>query len=679
MFGAVRRFGVSQALRASAPRTLSSRWAPQLLKWQAPATRSPVLIRSFQTSYPALSAASAEASEAPAVDQELITEFADLQTKGFVDASIVRNIISPDRMGLKTMTDVQSQSLHHMLQGGDVLAQAKTGTGKTLAFLLPTMQNILSDPTLNTKQDLGRRGQPSAADIRALIISPTRELAEQIAAEAMKVAAGTGLKVQTAVGGTQKRLGLQRIQRMGCHLLVGTPGRIKDIFSDPSSGVSAPRLNTLILDEADHPFKVSRQTVMFSATVPKEVMHMVKRTMKPDFKFVKTVRDDEVPTHLRVPQKTVFLRGYENALPSILELAKNYQVKQQANPDLRPFKAIVYFNSTAEVNLAAEAFNHLKVEPTEQRSQNPLGRMRLLEIHARLSQSQRTNSANTFRKSSEAILFSSDVTARGMDFPEVTHVIQVGVPRDRETYIHRLGRTARANKTGEGWMFLHDGENDYFSDRLRDLPIHEDSQSIPTAMADMSKGLDNLSPATALTISQIKAAVQEVPLMTRESTYRSQLGTLLQSFASKRHAIRILNDLALNGYGLSEPPAVSPNIARNLGISKIPELVIGHSQQRHVGLGQGSSSTDRVFGGHRSSDRSSGSWARSFDRSDRSDRSDRGSSRGFNDRGGMPRRSFDRDNDRGDRSSGRGRSFGGRERSSGGRERSSGFGSRSPF
>lgn len=595
---------------------------------------------------------------------------------------------------------VQSVQCHPLIMPS--LAQAKTGTGKTLAFLLPTMQNILSDPTLNTKHDLGRRGPASSADIRALIISPTRELAEQIAAEAMKVAAGTGLKVQTAVGGTQKRLGLQRIQRMGCHLLVGTPGRIKDIFSDPSSGVSAPRLNTLILDEADRlldqgfapevqaiqdllpdPFKVNRQTVMFSATVPKEVMHMVKRTMKPDFKFVKTVRDDEVPTHFRVPQKTVFLRGYENALPSLLELAKNYQVKQQADPALRPFKAIVYFNSTAEVNLAAEAFNQLKAEPTEQRSQNVLGRMRLLEIHARLSQSQRTNSANTFRKSSEAILFSSDVTARGMDFPEVTHVIQVGVPRDRETYIHRLGRTARANKTGEGWMFLHDGENDYFGDRLGDLPIHEDSQSLPTAMADMSKGLENLSPATALTITQMKAAVEAVSPITRENTYRSQLGTLLQSFSSKRHAIRILNGLALHGYGLTEPPAVSPNIARNLGISKIPELVIGHSQQRHVDLGQGSSSTDRVFGGRRSSDRSSGgSWARN---SDRSDRSDRGSSRGFNDRGGMPRRSFDRDNDRGDRgdrgdrSFGRGRPSGGRERSFGGRERSSGFGSRSSF
>jgi ATP-dependent RNA helicase MSS116 len=121
MFGAVRRFGVSQALRASAPRSLSTRWAPQLLKWQPPSTRSPALARSFQTSFPALSAASAEASEAAAsLEKELITEFADLQTKGLVDASIVQNITRPSRMGLTTMTDVQSQTLHQMLQGDDV-------------------------------------------------------------------------------------------------------------------------------------------------------------------------------------------------------------------------------------------------------------------------------------------------------------------------------------------------------------------------------------------------------------------------------------------------------------------------------------------------------------------------------------------------------------------------------
>lgn len=453
------------------------------------------------------------------------------------------------------------------------------------------MQNILSDPSIQSVRSDRLRNTADASDIRALIISPTRELAEQIAAEAIKVAAGTGLKVQTAVGGTHKASGLRRIQRDGCHLLVGTPGRIKDIFSDPRSGVSAPKLNTLILDEADRlldqgfsqeiraiqdllpdPLKVDRQTLMFSATVPQEVMQMVRRTMKPDFKFVKTVRDDEVPTHLKVPQRTVFVRGYENAMPAVLELAKNYQAKQQEDSSLRPFKAIVYFNSTSEVNLAAEVFKNLKSVPEDGRSRSPLGRIRILEIHAKLTQAQRTFSADTFRKASEGILFSSDVTARGMDFPEVTHVIQVGVPQSRETYIHRLGRTARANKTGEGWLFIHDGENDNYEQRLRDLPLYEDSTSLPTAMANMTQGMETASPATALTIKQCKAAMEAVFPATRENAYRSQLGTLTTSFSSKRQAIRVLNDLAVHGYGLPEPPTVRFPTARNIGIERIPEL-----------------------------------------------------------------------------------------------------------
>lgn len=453
------------------------------------------------------------------------------------------------------------------------------------------MQNILNDPSFEGARSGRRRTFADASDIRALIISPTRELAEQIAAEAIKVAAGTGLKVQTAVGGTHKASGLRRIQQDGCHLLVGTPGRIRDIFSDPRSGVSAPKLNTLILDEADRlldqgfseeirgiqdllpdPLKVDRQTLMFSATVPQEVMQMVRRTMKPDFKFVKTVRDDEVPTHLKVPQRTVFVRGYENAMPAVLELAKNYQAKQQEDPTLRPFKAIVYFNSTSEVRLAAEVFQNLKSVPDDLRSRSPLGRMRILEIHSKLSQAGRTFSADKFRKASEGILFSSDVTARGMDFPDVTHVIQVGVPQSRETYIHRLGRTARANKTGEGWLFIHDGENDMYEQKLRGLPLDEESTLLPTAMANMSQATETASPATALTIQQFKAAMEEVSIETRENAYRSQLGTLTTTFGSKRHAIRVLNDLAVHGYGLPEPPTVRFPTARNIGIDRIPEL-----------------------------------------------------------------------------------------------------------
>jgi ATP-dependent RNA helicase MSS116 len=484
------------------------------------------------------------------------------------------------------------------------------------------MQNILSDPTLKRAQPQGRHRSTGAgsSDIRALIISPTRELAEQIAAEAIKVAQGTGLVVQTAVGGTHKRSGLMRIQRDGCHLLVGTPGRIKDILSDPSSGVSAPKLNTLILDEADRlldqgfsqeineikallpdPFKVDRQTLMLSATVPKEVMTMVKRTMKPDFKFIKTMRDDEVPTHIRVPQKTVFLNGYENALPTILELAKTYQARQAEDQNLRPFKAIVYFNSTNEVNLAAEVFMTFR-----ESRRSPLGRMRVHQIHSRLTQAARTNSANNFRRAEEAILFSSDVTSRGMDFPEVTHVIQVGPPRDRETYIHRIGRTGRAGKEGEGYLLLHDGEYEFYQDKLGDLPLTEDN-TLSTAMLNMTGNLETASPAAAETIEQIKEAMSQVSPIMKESTYRSQLGTMSQSFTKRRSAILALNNLAIHGYGLAEPPAVKASIARNLGLDRIKELKIeeGSTFGRRAidpfdSGRRGRSFDDSPFGGRRS-------------------------------------------------------------------------------
>ncbi|KAJ5925961.1 ATP-dependent RNA helicase [Penicillium verhagenii] len=680
MLGVFRQFGVSQVLRTSVPRTLSARWAPKLSNLQPLAVRTPGLSRSFQTSFPALAAAGpapVQVEEAA----ELITKFADLQTNELIDKMIIRNITDPSRMGLETMTPVQSETIHQMLKGDDILAQAKTGTGKTLAFLLPTMQNIINDPTLSLRgQNAGHRRGPRAnsSDIRALIISPTRELAEQIAAEARRLTPGTGLLVQTAVGGTQKRAGLQKIQREGCHLLIGTPGRIKDILSDPRSGVSTPMLNTLILDEADRlldqgfsdeinainsllpdPLQVSRQTLMFSATVPREVLKMVDRTMRPDYKYVKTVSDNEVPVHLKVPQKFVLQPGYENALPGVLELAQEYQARQQENSELPPFKAIVYFNSTSETQLSAEVFSHLPRGSREDTSAAPLGRMRFLEIHSKLSQRQRTFAADAFRRADEAILFSSDVTARGMDFPNVTHVIQIGVPNDRETYIHRTGRTARAGKTGEGWVFINAGQVSSLSDKCHGMPVTQDRTTLQTSLVDLSKDLSDAPEAVREPIELIKTAMTKISSELKFVTYRAQLGSTLQTFNSKRAAISVLNRLAVHGYGMEEPPALSAALVKNLGLRGIPEVNVDESfrprgdfdDSRSGGFGdrRGRSSfsdnrSPRSFGGDRGS--------RSF--GDRGDRGGRNSRSFGGDRGDRSSRSFG--GDRGDRSS---RSFGG--------------------
>jgi ATP-dependent RNA helicase MSS116, mitochondrial len=208
------------------------------------------------------------------------------------------------------------------------IAQARTGTGKTLGFLIPVVQNILNaSPELASPPERYQRAR--ASDIRGIIISPTRELAEQIAVEAKKITRSTGIKVQVAVGGNSKRQMLRQMQHEGCHLLVATPGRLTDLLTDPYSKVSAPNLSTLVLDEADRLLEQGfaeaieeiksllpdirqkdRQTLLFSATIPGEVMGLVRKTLKPGFQFVQTIREGEAATHEKIPQKIVQVAGF---------------------------------------------------------------------------------------------------------------------------------------------------------------------------------------------------------------------------------------------------------------------------------------------------------------------------------------------------------------------------------
>lgn len=454
-----------------------------------------------------------------------------------------------------------------------------------------------------------RRGDPT--EVRAIVISPTRELAEQIAVQAQTLVQGTGINVQTAVGGSGKKEGLIRIHRYGCDLLIGTPGRLKDILSDPFAGVKTSNLSAFVLDEADRLLDdgfapeimqiqkllprvkdVDRQTLLFSATVPKEVLSVVRTTLKPDFTFVKTVSDNEVPTHQSVPQKTVILRGLENALPAIIELVKNYQAETRQDPSKRPFKAIVYFNSTGEVSAVHSALENMR----DSNGRPFLGDARIFGIHGRLTQGQRTFAANSFRRSKSAVLISSDVTARGMDFPEVTHVIQVGVPRDRATYIHRLGRTARANKTGEGWTFIHQTEFYTFTDVVNDIPFQHDDKSLSTAAVNMkAEDPKTGSPLATEIISSLSDAMNRVDPNVKRESYMAQLGSS-RGFPKKRMLLGALNDLAIHGYRMEEPPSLNPLLAQRLGLADVPganirasvpfsDMVGGEGKMSRGGLG----------------------------------------------------------------------------------------------
>ena len=400
------------------------------------------------------------------------------------------------------------------------VAQARTGTGKTLGFLIPTIQNILRrNPDLAVRK---RYSRARASDIRAIIISPTRELAEQIAVEAGKLCVATDLRVQVAVGGNSKRAMLAKTQYEGCHLLVATPGRLTDLLSDEYSGVRAPNLTTLVLDEADRLLddgfskdieeilhllpnrnEVDRQTLLFSATIPKEVMYLVRRTLKPNFHFVQTVKEGDLATHEKVPQKIAVVPGLENYMPTLLELCKRL-LAQAAEGTAKPFKALVYFSATTQVELAYRIFDNLRGEDGGQWGKHPLHPADVSVMHGQLTQMERTRISERFRKAESAILFSSDVTARGMDFPNVSHVIQIGLPPNTEQYIHRIGRTGRGDKAGEGWIIISQDELREARNRLRGLPITPD-KSLEAAKLDMTQDAQ-LPKSLATTLSQVAAA-----------------------------------------------------------------------------------------------------------------------------------------------------------------------------
>ena len=470
------------------------------------------------------------------------------------------------------------------------LAQARTGTGKTLAFLIPVLQRIInSDPSLERRRGReaydGRSRQAiRGPDIRAIIVSPTRELAEQIANEARKITSGTGVVVQTAVGGTGKAFGLRRIKEDGCHILVATPGRLHDILSDPYSGVQAPNLDAFVLDEADRlldvgfapeihkisdllppPSRSDRQTLMFSATVPEGVMEMVRRYMRPDYRFVQTVQPGEQQTHERVPQKIVYTTGFETMLPSLLEVMRREQARTDAN---LPFKALVFFNANAEATLAAAIFQSLK-------SYNHR-RTPIVEMHSRLSQAQRTRASETFRRATSAVMFSSDVSARGMDFPNVTHVIQMGLPRDTETYVHRLGRTARGDKQGEGWLFVSPLERRETKFRLEKMPLQEDT-SLEVPKVDMTQD-SQLPGNVAACLTEIIEATRTVDEDVKAEAYRATLG-VYSWYSRKNSLVESMNRRAIYGWGMEHPPGIALSLATRLGIAKTPGVNIVRSSR----------------------------------------------------------------------------------------------------
>ena len=493
---------------------------------------------------------------APERPQLVAVPGAPLFSELAVSAPILRAIASD--LKFVTMTPVQAATLPIILGGADVLAKAKTGTGKTLAFLVPTIEHLLQSP------------RPAGA-IRALVLSPTRELATQTAVEAKALSAHCpGFKTAIVVGGNKPSSDVARLAGE-VDILVATPGRLKD-HCDNTPGFSARLKGTriLILDEGDQLLAAgfrpdierilrhvnpSRQSLCFSATLPAELQAVLGVALRKDHKLVDCVGVDAPDTHAAVDQSYGVL-GVEDLLPAMVAEVK----KEMLDDPLA--KVIVFFPTARQTQLGAELLNELRIPA--------------LEIHSRKSQSKRDQAAAAFRAAKTALMCSSDVSARGVDYPDVTLVIQVGMPTNREQYIHRLGRTGRAGKLGRGLLLLAPYEAGAVKTALAGLPLTD-------ATAALAGSTD------AALRSAVGAAMVRVSEETRAQTYQAWLGyyngMLGKLKWSKEELVRQANLLSSHVWAQLEPPALQAKTVGMMGLRGVPGLNVEKGQSGWKGGG----------------------------------------------------------------------------------------------
>ncbi len=319
-------------------------------------------------------------------------------------------------LGFFKMTEIQEQSLPHTLKGLDIIAQAKTGSGKTLAFGIPLLQKI------NVK-----KFQP-----QALIMCPTRELADQVAVELRKIARFQhNIKILTLCGGSPMRPQIQSLYH-GAHVIVGTPGRIQDHIGKDT--LNLKMINTVVLDEADRMLDMGfidvmehilehvptkRQTMLFSATFGDDIDSLsAKITNSPQMVKVEGAEENQNIKQL------FYLTQKDQKFEALLKLLRTY----------KPESSIVFCNMKVLVKEVAEGLQDEGFDA--------------LDLHGDLEQIDRTETLLQFANRSCSVLVATDVAARGLDIDDVDVVINYDLPRDDESYVHRIGRTARAGKSG---------------------------------------------------------------------------------------------------------------------------------------------------------------------------------------------------------------------------------------
>lgn len=338
-----------------------------------------------------------------------------------VSRSIITNL---QNKGYTSPTEIQDKTIDAILSGKNLMGLAQTGTGKTGAFLIPLIHNLLQKETM----------------FQVLVVSPTRELAMQIDAEFKSIAAGLHLYSTCLIGGTSVQRDVSNLRRPS-HIVVGTPGRIADMVRQ-----RALRLNTftiLVLDEFDRLLDMGfateiqrlvdgmnnrRQTILFSATEDKSQRKLIGELL--DNPYEVRVRNENICAD-NIEQDIVTVKDGEKKIDLLLKMVRD-----------KSFEKVLVFADTKRVvsRICRDLRN---------------GGIKVDEIHGDKSQNYRIKALDSFKNRKIQVLVATDVAARGLDISHVSHVINFQQPKDMESYIHRIGRTGRAGASGKALTFVN--------------------------------------------------------------------------------------------------------------------------------------------------------------------------------------------------------------------------------
>ena len=352
--------------------------------------------------------------------------------------------ILKDDFGFAKPTPVQRAGIPHFLGNKDICVESCTGSGKTLTFLLPILHKL-------EKAEFPK-------SIFALIISPSRELASQTYEIAEKFSSlSEGLGIQCLIGGHSRAEDITKLETEAKNIIIGTPGRIYDLIQDDK--INMKNLEVLILDEADRLLDMGfkdtiqalikslpkqRRTGLFSATMTTDVESLVKAGLRnPVYINIKIIKSNTQQLPKGLTNYCTMFPTYYEKLPALANFLLENQEK----------KIIVFFGTCASTNF------YLYILTRIQR----LNGLKFYRLHGKMKQGQRERVYKEYAGQPNAILLTTDLIARGIDFPDINWIIQYDPPQNPDFFVHRIGRTARMNKVGESILFLQESESTYIN------------------------------------------------------------------------------------------------------------------------------------------------------------------------------------------------------------------------